>query len=281
MKITFTSGSPNSFDHFDYFNILHPSDGGDALNIETNEITGGNGYDSSGQGIYGYSGISGQEAGRYAGSNGFIYVCSVEANDFANNIPASKIDFDLWDELIQQTRRNIHKVHGFDHESIITESHQVDVENTESVEAFLEKHEEWLSDIDISDVIEYPDDFEETLRNTLDMASPSSKMDEELCYFNLQDQINHSSVWELHITLGHLFSEGTGKGSIYYNKAYYEAFREVVGDDPNFVLGISKSAHEDDKDIIICFDVDKISIDKKIDLSKRKENTNEITPKTP
>lgn len=61
MKITFTSGSPNNFDEFQFFNIQISSNDNSAINLETGQPTGGNGVDAFGQGIYGFAGISGKK----------------------------------------------------------------------------------------------------------------------------------------------------------------------------------------------------------------------------
>lgn len=119
------------------------------------------------------------------------------------------------------------------------------------------------------------DDFEENIVNCLDMTSPTSKIEEDLAYFRLDEQIESNSIWGMHLKLSRMFSDESSSGVKYYNRCYYDAFKEVIGHNPDFVAGKLEAICEDDIDVIVCFDLDEIEIVKKIDLSKRKDIDND------
>lgn len=275
MKVTFTSGSPNNFNEFEYFDIRHSSSDNTVIDLETKEILAGNGKDADGQGIYGYEGSGGKEAATYSGSNGCIYVCSAEIGSFANETPAYNISVEDWKSLINTTIEKIHKLKGYDYEQIINDAYEVDAENPEDIEAFIEKHDDWL-DLD-EDELEDSDNFICAVRESLDLCSPTSFIDENLYSFDVEAWVNDPSttIWDMHIKIGNLMRDNGACGVEYYRKCFYEAYQDVMAGNPDYVAAIVRASHPEDKAIIVCFDLDSITIEKKIDLSKTKESKKE------
>ena len=272
MKVTFTTGSPNKFDNFEFFDIHHDGSDDQVYKYGTRELLGGNGVDAHGQGIYGFEGVNGKDAKMFSGDNGCVYICSVEVESFANDIPANEISKEKWMEVISNSIRNIKELKGFNENKILSDSMEVDLSNEKSLDEFFENHSNWL-DRDDFDMDSVDDNYELKImtQEFLSYSNPAADIEESFDYFDLDQYLSDDdvSVWDLHIAISNGMHENS-RGRVYFSKCYYEGMTEAIGNNPKFTAARIRPDEPDQKGIIICIAKDLINIEKRIELGKNK-----------
>jgi hypothetical protein len=272
MKVSFVHGTTEKFDEFKYFNVHHRSDG-KVLDLDTGDELTGNGVDAGGMGVYGVRGTNASSVSTYSGDDGYVYVLSAEIDDFANNVPADEIDPDDWRRVCDVSIELIDKLHGFEFDAIYAAAEGLEFGNNEQLSEFKESlarkniDSYYLGDFSGYDCIEdWLKEFEEAML----LVCPSSSIREEIACVDFNDLIQSSeSLWGVMVRLNIMMSYND-EGRKYFNESFYQAYKEVIGSHEGLVMGKMPSFDGKD-DVVICFDLDEIKIERVIDLSLRNE----------
>lgn len=283
-----THGSPSEFSKFKFFNYSHDQNTKKTICLETNEELSfsGKGLDTHGIGIYSVKGIKTKEVKYYAGESVYCYILSVDADILTNNKPNDLISVVDWKILIQSTIEKIREMHNFRPEEFIKASdiyinNEFRAEDRQRLVETLTNMDDSVNESEIpTNEIEFSEWYSDKIYEIEEYLDPASFILEELACCGedyIQKVINNSkNLADVKDTIESLFFHSDGTKYKSYNKAFYESCR----DHPNGIMQhlTASSVSFGDTEVIVIFDIEKININRVIEMSKHsKKEAEEIT----
>ncbi len=292
MKISITHGSPEKFDKLKYFNLSYDQNTKVGINLDSGEPINlsGSGLDQNGIGAYFLEGILPKESMAFSTKSGYSYIYSLDVDEFSNEASPDLIEAKDWVKIIEGTVGKIQKLEGFDLDKVDELADKYILFHTDiHSENLSEKLEDLGLDVDDgipSDDDEFCDWIQEKKQELLDLHDPCANVYEHFgCYgigdieSSINNLINKSdSLWDLKSTIEASFTYSDGTKYTSYNRFFYESFKETIGHHPSLVA--AKIEISEGTNHIVCFDLDSLTLEKVIDISKYQniKNDNSMEP---